>query len=364
MPHVEALPRTFSPRVAKTIYDIAREAQVGIGTVSRVFNNHPSVSPETRQRVLSIARKFRYQPHPYARGLARRRTNTILVIVPYISSFFVEILQSVQERVYEAECDLVLHGVSHLQHGLRSLTKVTSRGRFDGVICVSLPLPDDFVREILQLKVPLVLVDTEDQRFDSFNVDNVEGSYRATTAMIERGHRRIGFICANLESKPARDRLTGYRRALTEHRMTYDESIVRMATSPRLDGFTREEGYALAGSLIGANGTRPTALVISSDIQASGVLEALREHSIRCPEEVEVVGYDDIELARHLGLSTMRQPLEDMGRLAIKRLLERIDQASLPVVHKTFVPELVERSTTIDRSGAVRREEQLHSSLY
>lgn len=347
--------------MAKTIYDIAREANVGIGTVSRVFNNHPSVAPDTKQRVLTIARKLRYQPHPYARGLARRRTNTVLAIVPYISSFFVEILQSVQDRLHDADCDLVLHGVSHSSQGLRSLTKVTSRGRFDGVLCVSLPLPDEFVREILQLKVPLVLVDTEDNRFDSFNVDNVEGSYRATTTMIERGHRSIGFICANLESKPARDRLKGYRKALTDHRMKYDERLVRIATSPKLDGFTREEGYALASGLVSQKGQGPTALVVSSDIQASGVLEALRERSIRVPEDVEVIGYDDIELARHLGLSTMKQPLEEMGKLAIQRLFERIENADIPVVQKTFVPDVVERSTTTQTRRSFAPNDSVHA---
>ncbi len=347
--------------MAKTIYDIAREANVGIGTVSRVFNNHPNVSPETKQRVLSVARRFRYQPHPYARGLARRRTNTILAIVPYISSFFVEILQSIQDRLYEADCDLVLHGVSHTASGVRSLAKVTSRGRFDGVLCVSLPLPDEFVSEIDQLRIPLVLVDTEDKRFDSFSVDNIEGSYRATSFMLRQGLRSVAFVSANLESKPARDRLKGYRKALADNGVTFDHRRVRSATSPKLDGFTREEGYALTSDLLSADNGVPQAIVVSSDIQASGALEALRERSLRCPEDVQVIGYDDIDIARHLGLTTMRQPLHEMGRLATQRLFERIDNAEMPVVHRTFVPDVIERSTTGLRMTA--RDELVHSSL-
>ncbi len=333
--------------MAVTIYDIAREAKVGIGTVSRVFNNHPSVSEETRKRVLHVAARFNYHPHPYARGLARKRTNAFLAVIPFFTTFFfVEILHGVQSALADGETDLLLHGVSHPDHAEDSLRRVSSRGRFDGILFFSMRLPEDFVREVSQLKVPLVLVDAYHPSFDSFAVDNVEGARRATLHLHSMGHRRIGMLAANLDSLPARERLKGFRLALKECGVAPDESIVLASTSPYLDGFTRETGHDLMNRFIAMRELRPTAIFVSSDVQAAGALTAIHEAGLRCPEDIALIGFDDIALAGHIGLSTMRQPLAEMGRLAVVRVNERLANPDLPVVQHTFVPELVVRSSS------------------
>lgn len=329
-----------------TIYDIAREAKVGIGTVSRVFNNHRSVSEETKKRVLAIANRLNYQPHPYARGLARKRTDSILAIIPFFTTFFfTEVLQGVQSKLGESECDLILYGVNHPDQVGSSLKRNLFRGRVDGVLFFSMKIPPDVAEQYSNLKTPVVLVDTYHKNFDSLSVENTRGAYTATNHLIKLGHKRVGILSANLESVPARERLQGYRDAMKDAALPIDTSLIKRSSSPVLDGFTRDCGYQLMKEFLSMKRDMPTAIFVSSDIQAAGALEALDEARVRCPEDVALVGFDDIELASHLRLTTVRQPMYEMGTIAAEKLLERTHNAEGEVTHTTFVPKLVVRKS-------------------
>jgi len=342
---VEALPRKENA-LSVTIYDIAREANVGIGTVSRVFNDHPSVSDETRKRVLLVAGRLNYQPHPYARGLARKRTNSILTFVPFFTTFFfVEILQGVQSKLSELDCDLLLYGVSHPDQVGASLKRNAIRGRVDGVLFFSMTMPDEYAEQYINMKTPVVLVDTHHPSFDSFTVENVQGAYTAAKHLISLGHQKIGILNANLESVPARERLQGFQKAVKESQLSIDPLWMKHSASPRLDGFTRETGHELMKEFIAMGSRRPTAIFVASDIQAVGALAAIQEADLRCPDDVAIVGFDDIMLASSLNLTTMRQPMHEMGSLAVERLMIRMQEPEQPAVHMTFTPKLVVRST-------------------
>ncbi len=330
-----------------TIYDIAKKAKVGIGTVSRVFNNHPSVSKETRHRVLHVANRMKYHPHPYARGLASKRTNSILAVIPYFTTFFfVEILQSVQATLAESGCDLILHGVTDPDHAEGTLQKNTVRGRVDGMLIFSLKMPDAFAREYANSRVPVVLVDTYHPEFDSFRVENVQGAVIATEHLISLGHTRIGILNANPGSPPARERLKGFKQALKKANIPIDPVLIKHSKSSRLDGFTHEDGYELMKQFLSLGARRPSAIFVTSDIQALGALQAVEEAGVRCPEDIAIIGFDDIELARHIGLTTMRQPMSEMGSLAVQRLFERMKNKELEPILKTFLPKLVIRRTS------------------
>ena len=329
-----------------TIYDIAREANVGIGTVSRVFNNHPSVSDETRSRVLQVAKRLDYHPHPYARGLARKRTNSILAVVPFFTSFFfVEVLQGVQAKLAELDCDMILYGVNHPDQVGASLRRNSARNRVDGILFFSMKLPPESAEQYQSLKTPLVLVDTYHPDFDSLSVENIQGAYAATKHLISLGHRNIGMLNANLESVPARERLQGFQMAMKESDLTPNPRFVKRSASPHLDGFTREVGYELMKEFLQLGSDMPSAIVVASDIQAVGALAALQEAGLRCPEDVALIGFDDIIIAGSLGLSTMRQPMYEMGSLAIEKLMLRMSDAERPPSHMTFTPKLVVRKT-------------------
>lgn len=338
-----------------TIYDIAREAKVGIGTVSRVFNDHPSVSKETRERVLRVANRLSYRPHPYARGLARKRTNSIMAVIPFFTTFFfMEILQGVQSKLSELDCDLLLIGVNHPDQLEESLRHHIMRNRADGMLFFSMRMPENFVDQFLNHQTPVVLVDAYHKRFDSLAVDNQQGAYVATHHLIVSGHRRIGMLNANLESIPARERLRGFRKAMEEANLPIDPSLIKNSASPKLDGFTRESGYEVMQEFIKLGKKMPSAIFVSSDIQAAGALAAIGESGLKCPEEISIVGFDDIELASHLGLTTMRQPMFEMGILAAEVLLARLGQARRDPVHTMFVPKLIVRKTSESLDSRIR----------
>lgn len=330
-----------------TIYDIAREAKVGIGTVSRVFNDHPSVSKETRQRVLRVANRLSYRPHPYARGLARKRTNSIMAVIPFFTTFFfMEILQGVQSKLSELDCEVILFGVNHPDQVEGSLRHHVMRSRVDGLLFFSMRMPDTFAGQFRHYRTPVVLVDTFHEQFDSLTVDNQQGAYAATHHLVSLGHKRIGMLAANRESVPARERLKGFRKAMDEAGLPIEPSLVKNSSSPKLDGFTRESGYEVMNQFLAMGQKMPTAVFVSSDIQAAGALGAISAAGLRCPEDISIVGFDDIELASHLGLTTMRQPMYEMGMLAAEILLARLEDPTQEPTHTLFVPKLVIRNTS------------------
>jgi len=329
-----------------TIYDIAREAKVGIGTVSRVLNNHPSVTPETRKRVKEVLKRLKYQPHTYAQRLARRHSETISAIIPFFSTyFFVEVLQGVQDRISQTTYDLVLYGVNNMEQVESYVARALHRGRVDGILFFSMKLPQKAIPRLKESKIPIVLVDTQDPEFDSISVANAEGAYAATTHLIELGHKSIGMLSARLVSNPAAERLQGYRRALESNGLEFSESLVKVGTNTKLDGFNREAGYEAMKEFIGMGSAMPKAYFVASDIQAVGALDALSENGFEVPEDVALVGFDDIELAYHLKLTTMRQPKYQMGALAVERLITRIADPNAAVLHTTFSPTLVVRES-------------------
>lgn len=348
-----------------TIYDLAREAGVGIGTVSRCLNNHPSVSPQTRARVLSIARRLSYTPHAHAQRLASRKTNSISTIIPYFTNyFFVQILEGVQDKAAELGFDLILYGVNHPTQAEQYLKRSLLRGHVDGVMLFSMKFPESYVSRFREMTLPLVLVDAFHEAFDSIRVKNREGAQAATRHLISLGHRRIAMINASPETQPARERLEGFQDALAEAGLPFHSSDLLATASGKADGFSREAGRAAMHELLSRPGPRPTAVFIASDVQALGALDAVREHGVRIPDDLAVVGFDDIELARHVGLTTMRQPMYAMGTLALERLAARMRDPALPPTLSTFTPELVVRGTcgaAPSNGGATRDYTQLQT---
>jgi DNA-binding LacI/PurR family transcriptional regulator len=330
-----------------TIYDIAREAKVGVGTVSRVLNNHPSVSPETRDQVLKVAQRLDYRPNASAQRLARRKSRTITAIMPYITNyFFVELLGGIQDFLFERDYDLLLYGVNHPKQIENYLQRSLRSGHSDGMLIASIDLPPDYTQKYLKNNFPIILVDRFNENFDSFFVQNVEGAHAATRYLISLGHSRIAMITGNRETTPTRERSEGYLAAIGEYQHVSSAGILFPVVESTNDGFNKDAGYEIMKSLIGLPGDkRPTAVFVASDIQAFGAMHALREAGLRCPEDMSIVSFDDIELAHYYGLTTMRQPIRKLGVLATERLFARMDDPSLEPLHRRFTPELVIRKT-------------------
>ncbi len=269
-----------------------------------------------------------------------------MAVIPFFTTFFfMEILQGVQSKLSEVDIDLILVGVNHPDQLEESMRHHIHRSRVDGMLFFSMRLPEKFVAQSASPRFPVVLVDTNDKRFDSLAVDNQEGALKATKHLISLGHKRIGMLNANLEGLPARERLRGFRKAMDEAGLAVDTALIKNSKSTKLDGFTREAGFDVMQQFIALGRHMPSALFVSSDIQAAGALTALADSGLKCPHDISIVGFDDIELASHLGLTTMRQPLFTMGHLAAEVLLKRLSDPNREPVHTMFVPELVVRKT-------------------
>lgn len=330
-----------------TIYDIAREAKVGIGTVSRVLNNHPSVALKTRERVESAAKRLRYQPLSYTRWLTRRHSKTIAVIIPFFAQyFFVEVLGGIQDKVHELGYDLILCGGNDAEQVEANISRALEVGKVDGILFISTAVPEKFIPKLKESGLPVVLADAESPGFDSITVANSEGAFAATTHLIDLGYRSIGMIGAQLVSRPMRERLDGFKRALKSRGIPFSDELVRTSTNKRLDGFSsRGGGYEAMSEFLKMGTEMPKAFFVSSDIQAFGAMAALADHGLRVPEDVAMVGFDDIELAQLMKLTTMRQPMYQMGVLAVERYVARMTNPEAEVLHTRFTPTLIVRSS-------------------
>jgi LacI family transcriptional regulator len=336
--------------MAVTIHDVAQEAGVGIGTVSRVVNNSPNVNPLTREKVLAAINRLNYKPDPIARSMISKRTNFIGVIVPFFTRpFFIEVLRGVESATTRLERDLILYNVETNAQRDRFFNELPMRRKVDGLLILSL-MPDDAVaRRFREMKMPVVLVDAYSPLLTSLVVNNVDGAYQAVKYLIELGHRRIGFINGEIEGNfkfnQANDRLIGLHRAFGEAGLLFEPELVLVSE------WSRQGGKQAALQLL-TQENRPTAIFAASDMQAVGVLEAARELGLRVPEQLSVMGFDGFETSELLELSTMQQPMHEIGTAGATKLIELIENNAYSE-NNSYTPELlrfdtklVERRTT------------------
>lgn len=338
-----------------TIYDIAREAGVSIATVSRVVNGHECVSPATREQVLDAALRLGYQPHASARSLARRRSSVISAVIPMLTNyFFIEVLRGVQDRMAESDFDLLVFSARTLDEIDAQLERALSRGRSAGVLLFSSPLDAGRVERIAGSGQPVSLVDGIHEGFDAVATDNRRGGGIAVRHLLDHGARRVALIMARPESVPARERHEGYREALEERGIVYDPALVAVSEDPDYHGYSESGGYGAMQRLL-RTGTPPDAVFATSDVQALGAMRALQEVGLRVPDDVRMVGFDDIMISRHLGLSTVRQPMYEMGRLGVDRLFARIQDPDREPSQTILAPRLVVRRSSGVRAAAPNR---------
>lgn len=328
--------------MASTIYDIAKQAGVSIATVSRVFNQSNSVSDRTRKKVLDVAEAVGYHPQAYAQGLASKKNNTIMVVVPVISNyFFMEVLGGVQDKLGELGFDLTIFNVTAGEDLFDQVEHVLKRRWAEGYLFISIHLEDKQWRQLTKYNVPITLVDEHFEGFDSVSVDNIQGAYRATKSLLDKGFRRVALLSALKSSKPIRDRLVGYKKALNEKGISFCESLVVSGESLYRDGFTERGGYEAMIKMLNMDEI-PEACFCASDIQAVGALKAMEDMGLHIP----IIGYDDIELSEYIGLSTIRQPMRDMGFYATQNLVERMKNHDKAISQTIYSPELIHRSST------------------
>jgi DNA-binding LacI/PurR family transcriptional regulator len=327
-----------------TIRDVARRANVGVGTVSRVLNDSPLVSDETRERVRRTIDELGYRRSATARNLSLGRTQTIGVVTPFVTSASVnERLRGVVARLqHEGDYDLLLFDATTAAQRADAFRDFIRSDRVDGVLIVSLQPSDAEIQQLQRAGLPVVLIDARHGSLPSVAIDDAHGGELAAEHLLARGHRRIGFVGdapSPLGFSSSEERSRGMRRRLAR------AGLAPSATVEALGEHGRAEAQALALELL-RSGDPPTAIFAASDLQAMGVLQAARALGLRVPQELAVIGFDDIDAAEVLGLTTVRQPLRDTGLRGTELLLEALRGHARETAQVLAPLTVVARSTT------------------
>jgi len=334
--------------MSPTLEEVARLAGVSRSTVSRVINNHPHVRSETRERVWQAIHKSGYQPHAVARSLVTKRTQIIGMVIPEaVTTLFTDPFFPILVRGATNACNahryqlmLSLFAASAdqqemYQHFLRS-------GYLDGVIVASASVDDPLISDLLRDQVPFVSVGRHpNRRVHSVDVDNVGGARMVVEHLIRLGYRRIATITGRSDMTAGQDRLEGYRQALEAHGIPVEQGLV-------VEGdFTESSGMVSMQRLLSAS---PSAVFVASDMMAIGALKALRQAGRQVPQDIALVSFDDIPIASAIepALTTVRQPIERMGSMAVEVLLSLVESSpeEEAPVHRIVLPtELVIRTS-------------------
>ena len=325
------------------IADVAAHAGVGVATVSRVLNGRANVRPATRDRVLDAIRTLNYRPSSVARNLSLQRTMVIGALLPWFTNpSAVQRVRGIVDGLNGSAYDLMVFDIESEDRQRRAFELFDRGDRADGLLVVSTNPPDLEVERINAAGLPCILVDGVHPSLPSIAVDDVAGGEMATRHLIELGHRRIALIGdppPEFRFDWSRDRTRGYEQALLRAGIGVRPQYVRERT--RLLHVAR----GIAAELL-ALPERPTAIFAASDTQAFGAIEAARALGIRVPEELSVIGFDDIEVASYVGLTTVRQPLFESGRRGAELLLRALSGRQVDVRTELLPLELIVRSTT------------------
>lgn len=328
--------------MAATIKDVARHAKVSVASVSRALNGIGVVAQTTRQRVFRAAEKLHYVPHAAARSLSTNCTQTIGVLLPDIyGEFFSELIRGIDTAARGRSLHLLVTGshgdASEAAAAIRAMT-----GRVDGLLIMSPYVDSEFLSSSLRAAMPIVLMNTREQvqKHASLTVDNYGGAFAMVSHLAAIGHERIAHIMGPANNFDSQERLRGYRAALSKLRPGVKELLLP-------GDFSEESGYD-AGKLVVAMDRMPDAIFAANDVTAIGCLFALTESGVKVPNEIALVGFDDIPLARFVTppLTTMRVDPADLGRRAFEQLASSIGaRGETGTPSEVLKPELVVRAS-------------------
>lgn len=327
-----------------TIKDVAQHAGVSITTVSHVLNNTRFVSPDLRARVAEAIATLGYQPNTLARSLRSKETHTLGMIVPDISNpFFAEIARSIEDAAFGFGYNIILCNSDEDPEKEQAYIELLLEKQVDGIVFVASGSQSKHLRLILDREIPTVVVDRslDESRLDCVLVDNRGGGFQATQHLLASGRRRIGCISGPSSLTPSWERVEGYREALASAGLHADDTLIRRGD------FHADRGFGAMIELLDLP-EPPTAVFVCNDLMAIGAIRAITERGLRVPEDIAVVGFDNIALARYTQppLTTVAQPYVEMGRLAAELLVKRVNGITEPPRQFLLETTLVIRQTS------------------
>ncbi len=326
-----------------TITDVAERAGVGVGTVSRVLNDSPLVSDRTRAHVLGIIAEMDYRPSFLARGLSTGTAGVLAAVVQRMTTpSALQRLRGILDVASAAGFDVILHDVNDVDDYQDQVRSLLRPDRCAGGLLVSLKPEVDDIKMLATNPVPVVMVDGQVQGISSIYIDDELGGQMATEHLIELGHKRIAFVGDwedTIGFRPSAKRVQGYRKAMANAGFDVPDGNIKSGPHERLVTLRQ------IGELLDLEAP-PTAVVASADSHAMVVAEGARARGLRVPEDLSVIGFDDLDIAEHLGLSTVRQPLYESGARGAQMLLDIMESNSGAAEHVELSLELVARGST------------------
>ncbi|AZR74901.1 hypothetical protein BBF96_10665 [Anoxybacter fermentans] len=330
--------------MAITLKDIAKKAGVSESTVSRVLNGIPKASSETRDKILKIAKELGYYPNDVARSLAKQKTHIIGLIVSDIANpYFASVIGGVEEVASLKGYSLIISATGGKEKEELKYIKILKEKKVDGIVFMSGRMPDSCEKALVESEIPTVVVSRKVKSFlPSIHIDNIGESYKAVEYLIKLGHRRIAMIsgpCIDKES--GYHRLLGYKNALADYDLPFEEELVQEGD------FKMDSGRKAMENLLSLK-KLPTAVFAASDAMGVGAIKAIKKAGLRVPEDISVIGFDNsiISLACDPELTTIGQPVKDLGRTAMEMLYKIIQGEELER-RTIYLPcELIIRGST------------------
>ncbi len=328
---------------APTIYSVAKLAGVSIATVSRVLNDPQKVNPSTRSRVMQAMDTLGFVPSVEARSRALQNNHRIGVLTPFFTEpAFVQRLRGISKALASFNYELVIYTVDSVRRLTNYLTSLPLTGYLDGLIIISLSIEDPYAQRLREKGLESVLIEYHHEMLCSVEIDDILGGSLVADYFYSEGHRRLAFIgdsfFPDYGVHPISKRLIGFRKHLEQLGVELPEE--RVLLIPIDVEITRQNMLRLLKSP-----HPPTAIFAGTDLQAIGVLQAARDLGLRVPDDLAVVGFDDLDISKYFGLTTVCQHLDESGRLAVEILFSRLNDAKRPIQHVQLPLELVKRET-------------------
>jgi len=306
-----------------TLKMVAERAEVSVNTASRAINNKPDINEETKKRVLQIAKELGYIRNAAAVALRTKKTGTIGVVIADNSNpFYAEVLNGIEEAAREKNYHIILANTQRDYQKEEEAINLLLAKRVDGLLITPVQDRDDDIKKLIEANIPFVIVgrDFENIEVDAVYNNEVKGGFLSTEYLIKQGHKRIALINGFLHKSPAKGRLEGYKKALNKYRIPLDESLISVGD------INIEDGYERTKQMLEKN-LDFTAIFAYNDMMAFGSIQAIREKGLRIPEDIGLVGYDDIPFCSLMdpALTTIRLKKQELGIESVKLLLSRIN---------------------------------------
>lgn len=327
-----------------TIYDVAREANVSMATVSRVVNGNPNVKPATRKKVLHTIERLGYRPNAVARGLASKKTTTVGVIIPDISSiFFSELARGIDDIATMYKYNIILSNSDQNKDKELRLINSMFEKQVDGLVYMGDVITEEHVQQLKTSPVPVALAATIDstETIPSVNINYKQAAYEATSILIENGTKHPIYVAGDDKAEVSREKFEGYKKAINEHNDQLIEDYVFRVN------YSYQAGLDIAQEIVALK-DYPKAIFAATDEIAVGIIHGLQDNNLKIPEDIEVFGFDNTRLATMVRprLSTVVQPMYDIGAVAMRLLTKYMNKEKVEEQNVVLPHQIVKRNST------------------